>query len=300
MTAQELTALAPGNTKQAPTLRARAFQFTLNQTAFYDDLIESLRNLKTCDYCISCKEEAPTTGHEHIHIYAHFSQTYKISKKIMKYGAHIEICKGSPKQNIAYIRKDGNILDEWGDEPHQGLKTVSELKETSIDEVAPQYYKIKKEIDNEETEKEGFFQMLEEIEKDELKGPQIIYITGEPGKGKTYLAYKTAMKHYAKEDIGRLQINNNFCKFTNDKAKCFVIEEFRPSQMHASDFLQLTDKYGYNANIKGGFKYIRPEMIIICSVMDPKDIYHEELNKQFMRRITEIIDLSDTIKVDEL
>ena len=32
-------------------------------------------------------------------------------------------------------------------------------------------------------------------------------------------------------------------------------------------------------------------MIIICSIIEPENIYHEEVNKQFMRRITEIINL---------
>lgn len=57
------------------------------------------------------EETAPTTGHEHIHIYCRFSQPKTIKPKNV-FGAHIEVCKGSPEQNIAYIKKDGNILDE--------------------------------------------------------------------------------------------------------------------------------------------------------------------------------------------
>lgn len=96
MTAEVVTALAPGNTNPG-AFRARAFQLTLNEPEKYYELITELKKLKTMDYLISCKEFAPTTGHEHIHIYIHFTQTYKISKKIMSFGAHIEICKGSPK-----------------------------------------------------------------------------------------------------------------------------------------------------------------------------------------------------------
>ena len=40
--------------------------------------------------------------------------------------------------------------------------------------------------------------MLEEIENDSLKGPKIIYITGASGKGKTYTAYKMALKNFKK------------------------------------------------------------------------------------------------------
>lgn len=296
MTAEVMTAEVPGNTTTGtPAFRARAFQFTLNEICFYDDFIEHLRSLKTCDYLISCQEVAPTTGHEHIHIYAHFSQTYKLPQKLLKYGAHIEICKGSPKQNINYIRKDGNILDEWGEVPHQGARSVAELRECSIDEVQPQYYRIKKEIDEDAIRVEQFDKMLNEVRNDCLQAPEIIYLSGDTGNGKTYNAIKMATERYANEDISMLQINNNFCTFTRKYAKCLIIPEFRPSQMHASEFLQLTDKYGYDANVKGGFVHIRPEMIIICSILPPTAIYAGEKNKQFLRRITKYYKIEDHV-----
>lgn len=292
MTAEEMTAFAPGNTNPGAALRARAFQFTLNEVEKYEALKNDLLALKTCDYFISCEEIAPTTGHKHIHIYVHFSQTYRISKKLMKHKAHIEICKGSPKQNIAYIEKDGHILDEIGERPTQGIKTVKELKEANIEDIDPHLYNVKCKIDDKTKEEEQFLNMLEEIEKDDLKGPEIIYICGDSGKGKTYKAYKIALSKFDKKDIGKLTIENNFIQITNDKAKCYVIEEFRSSQIKAASFLQLTDKYGYTCNIKGSFKSIRPECIIIASIIKPEELYqNEEINKQFTRRITQVINL---------
>lgn len=299
LTTEVSTTVVPGNTKTDTTFRSRNFQLTLNKKENYNDLINEFKKLKTCKFLISCLEVAPTTGHEHIHIYVHFEQPYKISKAILKYGAHIEICKGSPKQNIAYIEKDGNIIEEWGTRPTQGSRTVGEMKEMNIDEVSPQYYKIKKQIDEDERSKNTFFSMLDEIRNDNLKAPEIIYITGPSGRGKTYKAYKLATEKYKNEEIGKLTLNNNFIDIVNETAKCFVIEEFRDSQIKASDFLQLTDKYGYRANVKGGFVTLRPETIIICSIIDPKNIYHDEINKQFMRRITKHISLFDgSISID--
>lgn len=300
MTAEVMTAQAPGNTNTG-AFKARAYQLTLNRVEKYDELKRLLTKLKSLSYFISCKEKAPTTGHEHIHIYVHFSSTYRLSKKIMAIGAHVEICKGSPKQNIAYIKKDGEILDEIGELPHQGIMSVKELREANVDDVNPHLYRIKKEIDAEKHDEEVFFNMLDEIEKDELKAPKIIYITGGSGKGKTYTAYKTALKEYAKQDIGKLTLNNDFVDIVNEKAKCFVIEEFRPSQMKASNFLQLTDKYGYRCNIKGGFCTLRPECIIICSILPIEDIYRDEHNKQFKRRVTSVVNLGhDDTVLDEL
>lgn len=294
MTSEVMTSIAPGNTKPG-ALKARAYQFTLNQPDVYDKLKGILTGLKTMDYLISCREVAPSTGHVHMHVYVHFTQQYRLPQKIRDLGCHIECCRGSPKQNIAYIRKDGEIIDELGEEPHQGARTVKDLRETSIDCVDPHLYRIKKQIDQEEHDLSTFMGMLEEIEQDQLRGPTVIYITGDSGKGKTYGAYKRALKEYPKEKIGKLTLKNGFIDVINENAECFVIEEFRPSQIKASDFLQLTDKYGYRCNIKGGFCTLRPKMIIICSIIPPERIYKEEINVQFMRRITERIDLGTSV-----
>ena len=297
MTSEVMTSIAPGNTKPV-AIKARAYQFTLNEINVYDTLKNILTGLKTMDYLISCKEIAPTTGHEHMHVYAHFSQQYKLPQKIRNLRCHVEICRGSPKQNIAYIRKNGDIIDEIGEEPHQGIKSIGELKNTDIDSIDPHLYRIKKQIDAEQHDLDTFMSMLDEIEKDELKAPTIIYITGGTGKGKTYNAYKRALKEFPKNKIGKLTLKNDFIDIVNEKAECFVIEEFRPSQIKASDFLQLTDKYGYRCNIKGGFATLRPQMIIICSIIPPQQIYKEEVNKQFLRRINEHIDLGT--ELDEI
>lgn len=294
-----MTSIAPGNTKPGAALKARAYQFTLNQPEVYDKLKDILTGLKTMDYLISCKEIAPSTGHEHMHVYAHFSQQYRLSQKIRDLGVHIEVCRGSPKQNIDYIRKDGEIIDEIGEEPHQGVRSVKELKEASIDCVDPHLYRIKKQVDAEQRDLSTFMNMLEEIEQDQLRGPNVIYITGDSGKGKTYGAYKRALKEFPKEKIGKLTLKNDFIDVINEDADCFVIEEFRPSQIKASDFLQLTDKYGYRCNIKGGFATLRPKCLIICSIIPPEQIYREEINKQFMRRITEHINLGHTPTLEE-
>ena len=289
MATSSMATFSPGNTK--PGSKCRHFQLTLNEIEFYDELKQYLTGLDY-NYYVSCLEEAPTTKHEHIHIYIQFETPHRLSIKKCC-GAHIEKCYGSPRKNEEYIKKDGNIIDELGTIRYSGnIKTIEDLKEMDIKDVPPNYYNIKKKIDEEENDKITFFNMLDEIKNDELKAPEIIYITGDSGKGKTYTAYKKALEKYDKKDIGKLTLKNDFIDVINEKAKCFVIEEFRPSQIKASDFLQLTDKYGYRANIKGGFITLRPEMIIICSIIHPTLLYNDsEKNKQFIRRITTTIEL---------
>lgn len=280
-----MTTQARGNTK------ARAYQLTLNDVSKINELKDNIMSYKSLRYLmIGAIEKAPSTGHEHVHIYAYFKTPLKLSIKKCC-GAHIEPTKGTFNDNFEYLTKEGPLTFEWGEKPHQGLKTVKELRELDVDEIPPQYYNIKMKLDQKKHDEEVFFNMLDEIENDNLKAPNIVYITGGTGKGKTYSAYKMALKEFKKEEIGKITLKNDFFDIVNESAKCYVIEEFRPSQIKASDFLQLTDKYGYRCNIKGGFITLRPEKIIICSIIPPEQIYKEEVNKQFMRRITERIDL---------
>lgn len=286
-----MTTEASGNTTSdaSSKIMARDYQFTIHELDKYDSLIEILNNLKSCTYYIACKEIAPTTQKEHIHLFAHFSTPYRMSKKIMNLHIHIEKCRGSVKQNIDYIEKDGNIIVEHGCRPSQGIRTVKELREASIDETPAHLYRIKQEIDNKAREETSFFEMLDEIQNDALKKPTIHYYTGASGTGKTYTAYKEALKKYDKTEIGRLTLNNNFIDIINENAKCFVIDEFRPSDIKASHMLQLLDKYGYKANVKGKFVWLRFDELFICSIFEPDTIYRdEEKNEQFIRRIDEI------------
>lgn len=289
MTTEAKTTEARGN------INARAFFLTLNQPERIDELLKGLTSYKTCDYImVSCLEKAKTTGHLHYHIYVHFDKPLKKLNRKKTADADIERVKGTYKSCRNYFTKQGPLYCEIGTPPHQGQKTVGELKELNVEDVPPQYYRIKREIDAREQDENNFFDMLGEIERDELKAPKIIYITGGTGKGKTYKAYKIALQNYPKNEIGKITLKNDFFDIINENANCYVIEEFRPSQIKASDFLQLTDKYGYRANIKGGFVSLRPEMLIICSIKPPEEIYKDEVNEQFLRRITQRIDLNDT------
>lgn len=109
------------------SFQARRFQLTLNQPELYNEIKDYLMSFKAFKFLKSCREKAPETGHEHIHIYVCFNNGTRLSQTRIR-GAHLEICRGSNKQNIAYIEKNGDIIDTIGEEPHQGSHmSVSEL-----------------------------------------------------------------------------------------------------------------------------------------------------------------------------
>lgn len=138
-----------------------------------------------------------------------------------------------------------------------------------------------------------FQEMLNEIKEDRLQKPEIIYIYGDSGTGKTYSAWKMATQKYGIENISDISFANSFGNATNVHAECLVYDEFRPSQLDAATFLKLTDGYGMTLNIKHSMVYIRPKCVIITSIKHPNEIYKDEMNEQFKRRITQFINMNE-------
>lgn len=283
MTAETSTAQTSGNTKAEVCFRARAFQFTLNEIEKYDELKNLLTNLKSMDYLISCKEVAPTTGHEHIHIYTHFESSYKLSKKILNVGAHIEICKGSPQDNINYIKKDGNILDEIGKEPHQGFHTVKDLQNiNNPEDLNWNEYNTWTKIKN----------APKKIKKGEWhKDVKVYWIQGPSGIGKSDKA-EEIFNNSDFEEMEEIKYSNGFWNGVIDGKGLCIYDDFRDSHMSASEFINFIDYRIHNMNIKGGSIKNNYNIIIITSIQKLDQIYKnctEEFKEQWLRRI-EIID----------
>lgn len=265
---------ARGNTK------ARAYQLTLNEPERYNELMEYITSLKSVDYYISCKEIAPTTGHEHIHIYVHCKQQIKLSVKKCC-SAHIERCRGSPKQNIAYIEKEGDIIEEWGDRPHQGIMSVRELRAIEDPDDIPDYkmYNTWSKI----KDKERNVLTLEDFDK---WGVKVYYIHGDSGSGKT-----TRAKEIIRENGGTfcsVKCHDGFWHGIADVDVC-LYDDFRDSHMRASEFINFIDYNMHTLNVKGGSEKNMFKVIIITSIQDPYTIYSqmpEEARQQWIRRLT--------------
>lgn len=289
--------------------RKRMYAMTLEKDAYIEwrkiDLY--MRKNKQPTYTLICEHDGPE--YPHIHCLYQYDKPKVVNSKFLL-GAHIEEKVWSPQKYVDYCKAldekhkslgvNSTIICEEGELRKAGGSRVGDIKQmnkSDVDELDWRMYKTANEIINKEASKKSFMSMLDEIENDELHGPLIIYITGMSGHGKTYNAYKLALKLFKKDEIGRISFNNNFATVDNEEAKCFVVEEFRPSQLHAADFLQFTDKYEYHLNIKGGSIYLRPSCIILCSIFDVNDIYKDEINSQFQRRVSCIYQADEHILI---
>ena len=279
-----------GSTKPSHRAKGRNFQITLNEVEHWEKLKEYLEGRKLLNYAIACKERAPTTGHEHIHCYVQFSNSTQLALSKME-GAHIEVCRGSPQQNVAYVKKDGVIIWETGTLRMTGNPTIRDIMEMDRDEIYDLPWqirntalKIKDEQDN-------------DIDIDDWKKEvEIYWIMGPSGVGKTERA-----KQIVRDNAEKYGRKINSVKYTNTfwqgvgNAKIAIYDDFRDSDMKPQEFINFIDYNYHTMNIKGGEKRNEYELIIITSVQDPHYIYmgmrDEEPRKQWLRRMT-IVDLT--------
>lgn len=309
MASSEIASSGSNNTKVGPC--RNTFMLTIQNSLL--DKLDSI--YKYCSqragftYGIACLHNK---GHNeqtlpHVHIVLQYRNPIRLSIKKLC-GAHVDTLKfGSIQKMVAYAKGEtghddiegfeAEVLWEDGEmRRNGGMKTIGEVKAMSADEIddLPCILRnVAKQIKEEQQANDLWDSVLDEVWNDKLNGPEVVYITGDAGVGKTYGAIKMAKElGYSKDDVGKVMIENNFFSFNKPNADCLIVPEFRPSQCRASLLLEFLDKYGFNAPVKGGFHFVRPRTIIIASIVPPEDLYiDEEKNKQFLRRISKVIRL---------
>lgn len=283
-----------GNTKAATsgvTLIAKAFQLTIWKLDTYPAIKEYLTGLKLFRYFLAYKEVGELKEGEHIHIYVNYKNRVQISLK-KTLSAHIEICRGSAEQNINYISKQGNKLDEIGVKPRPGertdIKNVKEMTREQRDTLPLQMYNIVQKINQEESNKVYIDDMYKEV--------KVYYIWGETGVGKTCKA-KEIIKEWFKNNRPGEKPFCNIVKCIDgywhgigaEKVAC-LYDDWRDSHMKPSEFIHFIDYNKQRLNVKGGGVSNEYQLIVITSVQDIKAIYKnmqdEEPRKQWERRMT--------------
>lgn len=266
--------------------RSRNFLITLNQVEKFDIVKGYLQHFKTFQYAIATKEKAPTTGHEHIHIYCQFDNPI-ILKQENICQAHIDHCYGSAQQNIDYIKKKnepekkGVIIWEEGKPKFKGGVTISDVKGMSRQErenLPFVYYKAVEKLNSEEIMHIGI--------EDAFKHVDVRFIYGKSGFGKTTLALKWA------EEMGYKYYDavcyvNGFWNGVSDACELAIYDDFRDSDLPAVEFIKFIDYTVKILNVKGSYIKNRYKCIFITSIQDPSFMFGKEFEeaKQWLRRM---------------
>lgn len=258
-------------------IRARSWCFTKNNpdgSELYD--IE-------CKYIIVGNEygEKNNTHHHQGFIMFKNATTFKRVKKILPEGSHIEICKGSPQDNIKYCSKE-EILFEKGEKPKQGKRTdLDEIKEIvenhggmkDILNIAKSYQSAKMgEI------------LLKYKEKPRTWKTNVKWYYGSTGVGKTKTAF---------EELNEPWVSGKNLKWWEgyDAHENVIIDDFRGDFCTFHELLRILDRYEYRIENKGGSRQLLAKNIIITCPKSPEEIYEnrsDEDIKQLLRRIDEI------------
>lgn len=268
---------------QKSTKSSKGFQITFNEIEKFDDVLAYLRGLKP-NYLIAAKEEAPTTGHKHIHCYIQFPNARRLSLKKLE-GAHVEKCYGSPQQNKDYVEKEGQVIIEEGQMKTKGGKTIKDVEKMSKEERSDlpiQLYNIVNKVNQEEAKNIS----VDDYHKD----VEVYYYWGESGAGKTRAALKL-LKEKGFDTFNEIKCINGFWHGVSETPGAALYDDFRYSHMPTSEFINFIDYNRHSFNVKGGSIRNNYKLIIITSVQDPEELYpaltekDQEPKKQWLRRM---------------
>lgn len=258
-----------------------------------DGLKELMTSLqKSTKYYIIGREICPKTSTPHLQMYLEFLTRKRLSElKKLNSAIHWEKTLKPRLANVRYCKKEGKYIEF---EPELRSTTTSKSFASRLTEIAtsePSKFSQHLPALHHIASTELWTRWYEQFLLGRYLKPAIIYITGRSGSGKTWMCYSIAGELYHPEDISVIECSNSFLNAQNIRAKCWIFPEFRASTLEATVFLQMTDIYPFVANIKGTYALVRPECVIIASIKPLSELYKEEINLQFRRRITNYINM---------
>ena len=240
-------------------------------------------------YKVSGREICPDTGNTHYQSFIYFDNAQSFKRMIKKYPrSRCRPIYKPPIANARYCKKDKDVVCESGDCPEQGKLRPEQLKKMTNKEIIefdPRCHKayisardiLNYEIDIDEWHKEV----------------EVYYIDGPSGSGKT-----EKCKEIIRANQHKYGKKFNEVKHTSDgkwlgpsDSKICVYDDFRPSHMPASEFINFIDYHTHKLNTKFGNVTNNYNLIIITSVVPLEDIYSnmdEEPKTQWLRRIKHI------------
>ncbi|UOX38818.1 Rep protein [Finch poxvirus] len=285
--------------------RNRNFIFVLSN---YDD--EEYKKLTEidCVYMIIGKEISDN-GVRNLQGYIEFNSLKTLNRlKSINSRIYWEPRCVSQKQAIDYCKKNGDYI-EFGERKRPGKRTYLERDIDNCHEKERKKIKIR---ENKIVNLQYAYKILEDkgsiqevikikpsihiikaaekwvtwMDKERQEKPEVIWIFGESGSGKTVLAKEMSQ--------GKKTYWKDKSKWWNkyDQQDVCIIDEFRYKNMEFSELLRLLDRYPYTVEFKGGSREFNSKTIIITSIKSPSRVYknmEDEMYQQLKRRIDRTI-----------
>ena len=276
-------------------IKTRRFCFTIHNytkkdlTKFHE-LAESLDKHHYICYGL---EKAPNTGTKHIQGYIELNQSqrftflhnyFKFSYKGKPMKFHIDIANGTAEQNKKYTSKEGDFY-EFGEPTTQGarndLKNIKEEIKANpkrLNEIIDEYGNNLQQVKYAQSLQSVYFK-----HRDSKNPPQVLWLFGRSGIGKTRLVYENF------EDICSVS-SWKWPGTDYQQNECLLFDDFRCDDMPFTQILKITDRYPFNLEYKGGQTPLNSPYIIFtcpCPIEEEFEFEKESL-KQILRRVTQV------------
>jgi hypothetical protein len=271
--------------------RTRGYCFTINNPD--DDDYQQVELLKDIAKYLIVGKEFGEENTLHLQGYVYFSdaKTFKSVKKILT-RAHIESTKGTPSDNRRYCSKDGDILIECGEIPHQGSRTDIDQVRNSLSDGANLRSIIATARSVQSIKIAEMW--LKHNEPERVFKPEIRWYYGSTGVGKTRTA-----REWLGDDIYTCLDNYKFWE-GYDGHENVIIDDIRGDFCKFHQLLKLLDRYAYKVETKGGSRQLLAKKIAITAPFPPEDLYPTKENvQQLIRRIDMVIDMDSPVIVKD-
>jgi len=253
------------------------------------------------------------TPHLQVYIQLFNAKSFEVLKKNYFPRAHIESSYGKPRQAREYCMKEH--YHEYGEFMTQGKRTDLIVAKELLDDGIS----IRDALENDMIPSIAALNAYEKLQKYytvHRPRPRVVWIYGPAGSGKTSTAYSICCPDVYKSDLIKEGWFDGY-----DRHKSIIIDDLEIDRDDKKIFgllLSILDKNPQKVNVKGSSASILAETIVITCQKAPWHIwysYHDNMSlpfkhmvtreeierdvdlRQIMRRITEIIHLTDTSNV---
>lgn len=241
--------------------------------------IVSLAENNEFKYIVIGKENAPTTGTPHLHIYAEFKNPRSVNAvSKMFFGLFVEPRDKTAKAASEHCKKGGDFV-EYG-------KCSSQGKRMDLDEAKDVILTTGRMADIVDKCNLQVIKTCEKIltykEPKRSWKPEVLWFYGKSGAGKT---------RKAREMMPDPWISGKNLRWWEgyDAHEDIIIDDFRADFCTFHEFLRILDRYEYRVEVKGGSRQLLAKRIIITSCHHPTQVYNtREDIYQLERRIDRI------------
>lgn len=193
--------------------------------------------------------------------------------------------RGKPAKASTYCKKGQRFIEVGTLPVGQGKRTDLDNVRTALEDGA----NLREIVQENRIQSYTFAKIwMTWFEKQRDFTPEVYWLWGPSGTGKTYRAKQLAIK----EDAYWLVIPETGSKVWwdgYDKHTCIIIDDYRPWAMSMRNLITIIGDAPCRAEIKGGFRQLLAHKIIITTNKSPEDTHGNDTEEelyQLTRRIT--------------